>query len=430
MSLKILVINPYVTDFKLYDEWMHPAGLYFLMDILEKNGHIVSYFNCLHSYSASPRKYGTGSFNFSEISKPELYSNIKRKFKIYGKPVQEFRSFLQNIPQPDLICIGSMMTYWATGVVETIKIIRETNLSTLILVGGIAARLMPNFFNRPSDNCISGNLSDPEISSLLEIKELPEPSLLAGFKALDKPVNHGPVLLTLGCPMQCSYCASKILQPSFQYRSLELILKEIDFLVDRFGITDFAFYDDALLCNPQRVFIPFLEKIIERKYDIRFHTPNGMHLRFINEPLLDLMIKAGFTTFRFGYESSDLRYLQDISAKVNRDELEDKIKLLKRYCTDKQDVGVYIMGGLREQTPQQMLNEMDFVGAQGIKVKPVFISPVPGTSLYQYYLDLFPALATDPLWHNDSFFITCLPYWSTSDVENVRRRAKEINCSV
>ena len=29
-----LVVNPFITDFKLYDEWMHPLGLYFLIDLL------------------------------------------------------------------------------------------------------------------------------------------------------------------------------------------------------------------------------------------------------------------------------------------------------------------------------------------------------------------------------------------------------------
>ncbi len=427
--MKILVINPFVTDFKLYDEWMHPAGLYFLMDILRKNGHDVSYFNCLQSYSSSPRKYGTGSFNFSEIAKPALYRNIKRKYKHYGKPLEEFRDFLKRTPGLDLICIGSMMTYWAHGVLETIKIVREINPAVPVIVGGIASQLMPQYFSSHFDNCFTGKLSDPKTLSLLEIKELHQPSFLTGFKALEKPVNHGPVLLSLGCPMRCSYCASKILQPSFQYRPLELILKEIDFLIDSFGVCDFALYDDALLYIPQRVFIPFLREIIERKYKIRFHTPNGMHLRFITEELLSLMIEAGFTTFRFGYESGDKKYLQDTSAKVSSNELEKKIGVIKKYCSDK-DTGVYMMGGLRNQTPQQLLSEMDYVGSMGMKVKPVFISPVPGTSLYQYYQKQFPLIESDPLWHNDSYFITCLPSWSADAVDSVREKAKEINCSL
>ncbi len=425
--MKILVINPYVTDFKLYDEWMHPAGLYFLMDILRKNGHDVSYFNCLQSYSSSAKKFGTGSFNFSEITKPALYRNIKRKYKLYGKPIGEFRDFLEKTPEVDLICIGSMMTYWALGVLETIRIIREKKQAVPIVIGGIASRLIPQFFKRHTDdNCITGDLSDPKTLSLLRINEIPEPSFLTAFKVLRKPVNHGPVLLSFGCPMRCSYCASKILQPSFQYRPVKLVIKEIEFLITSFGVYDFAFYDDALLYNPQKVFIPFLRKVIERKYKIRFHTPNGLHLRFITEPLLNLMIEAGFTTFRFGYESGDKKYLQDTSAKVSCNELENKIGLIKKYCTDK-DTGVYMMGGLRDQTPQQMLNEMDYVGSMGIKVKPVFISPVPGTSLYQYYLRQFPLLECDPLWHNDSYFINCLPDWSAEAVETVRQKAKVIN---
>ncbi|HEX3020292.1 MAG TPA: B12-binding domain-containing radical SAM protein [Chitinispirillaceae bacterium] len=430
MSLKILVINPYITDFKLYDEWMHPAGLYFLMDILHKNGHKISYFNCLQHSLLPSEKYGTGRFNFEEIQKPALYCDIKRKYKRYGRPQNELREFLQSIPSQDIICVGSMMTYWALGVTETIQIVREVYPAVPIIIGGIAARLMPHYFSCISDNCITGELADPEIRALLQISKIPVPSFLTGFRALAKPATHGPVMISLGCPMNCSYCASKILQPTFRYRPLELILNEIDFMIEQLGVTDFAFYDDALLYNAEAVFIPFLKKIIERTYPIRFHTPNGLHLRFIQESLLKLMIKAGFVTIRFGYESGDQRYLHDISAKIRNDELTGKIKLIKQYCSEYQDIGIYIMGGLKDQTPQQMLAEMDFIGSLGIRTKPVFISPVPGTSLYMHYLKEFPMLQTDPFWHNDSFFITRLPAWSIEEVETVRKRAKQINSSL
>lgn len=427
MPINILLINPYVTDFKLYDEWMHPAGLYFLKDILESNGHNVSYFNCLGHNATRSRKYGTGDFNSTEISKPDLYSSIKRKYKLYGRPVAELKEFLENTPEFNLVCVGSMMTYWARGVIETIHIIRESRPEIPVIIGGIAAQLMPYYFKNHIENCITGNLQSAEISSLLQIKNLPDPSFIRGFRSLSAPVPHAPVVLSLGCPMRCTYCASSILQPSFRYRSLDIVVKEIEHMIKNFGVRDFAFYDDALLYKPEIVLIPFLKIIIERKYSVRFHTPNGLHLRFLNESILELMLKAGFTTLRFGYESGDFKYKQDTSGKIDQTELLKKIKLVKDNCSKQQDTGIYVMGGLRDQKPEQMIEEMDFLGSLGIKVKPVFVSPVPGTTLYQYYLKQFPLLSQDPLWHNDSFFITRLPGWNSEAVEAVRVKAKMIN---
>lgn len=427
MSLNILVINPYVCDFKLYDEWMHPAGLYFLIDALIENGHNVSYFNCLQRNNNSRSKYGTGHFDYIEIEKPQLYSELKRKYKLYGRPVSDLIRFLDENPEPDFICIGSMMTYWAGGVLETIRIIRTILKETSIIIGGIAAQLIPDFFKKNVPNCRIGSLKDHEIRNLLEIHELTPPSFLHSLKLLKETINHGPLILSVGCPMKCSYCASSILQPHFQIRNPDTVLKEIEYMIDHFGVRDFAFYDDALLYKPEEMLIPMLKQVLQRNYNIRFHTPNGLHLRFIDEGLLEDMINCGFTTFRFGYETSDKRYLKDISGKIVRDELVNKLQTINKICSKNQDTGIYVMGGLKEQTPEQMLEEMDFVGSLRVKVKPVFISPVPGTALYQHYLSSFPLIQLDPLWHNDSFFITQLPGWNSEAVERVRKKAKSIN---
>ncbi|MBN1129086.1 MAG: hypothetical protein JXA71_08870 [Chitinispirillaceae bacterium] len=108
-----LVINPCVTDFKLYDEWMHPLGLYFLIDLLRRNGFDVRFFNFLEcTGNDKSRRFNTGDFPWVEIEKPPVYRSIPRRYKRYGRPLSDLRRFLASTPRPDLVCIGSMMTYW------------------------------------------------------------------------------------------------------------------------------------------------------------------------------------------------------------------------------------------------------------------------------------------------------------------------------
>lgn len=430
---KIAVINPYVTDFKLYDEWMHPLGLYFLLTLLKKNGHDVSFFNCLQqSTNSSQKKFNTGRFDYVEIEKPALYEEINRKYKLYGRPENELKEFLLSIPHPDLICVGSMMTYWAPGVMKTIKIIRELFTDIPIIIGGIAAQLIPDYFRAQINNCIIAGPLFTMSSNYLPISLTralsPEDSLIDALSMEKK--SHGALLISLGCPLLCSYCASKKLQPHYISRPLPVITKEVEYMITQLGIEDFAFYDDALLFKPELTLIPFLEYVKRENFNVRFHTPNGLHLRFVNEELVLLLRQAGFKTLRFGYESSALKHHKDTCSKVFRDEAAKKINIIKKCGFLPSEIGIYIMAGLKEQTPAEVLEEMDFIGSLGVNVKPVFLSPVPGTLLFHDYVQQFPQLLSDPLWHNDSFFITRLSGWDSDHVEEIRLRARRLNSNL
>jgi radical SAM superfamily enzyme YgiQ (UPF0313 family) len=192
-------------------------------------------------------------------------------------------------------------------------------------------------------------------------------------------------------------------------------------------VTDFAFCDDALLYKPQVALIPVLDFVKKRGFNLRFHTPNGLHLRFVEENLMMQLREAGFKTLRFGYESSALKHKDDTCGKGIRKEVAEKIALILKCGFKSSEIGVYIMAGLKDQTPTEVLEEMDFIGSLGINVKPVFLSPVPGTPIYKSYIKQFPQLGYDPLWHNDSFFITQLPGWNTDLVEEIRLKARSLN---
>jgi radical SAM superfamily enzyme YgiQ (UPF0313 family) len=136
---------------------------------------------------------------------------------------------------------------------------------------------------------------------------------------------------------------------------------------------------------------------------------------------------AGFTTLRFGYENGSAVYGKETSRKADRRELSAKIALLKKAGFTKNDIGVYVMAGLPGQSPAQVHEELDFTASCGVLAKPVFLSPVPGTVLFEHYAANFPQVKADPLWHNDVFFITQLPGWNWEEMERIRLRVRELN---
>lgn len=434
MKQTVVVINPWAIDFKLYDEWMHPLGLYFLISRLKHAGVTVRFFNCLDRLPGTRNKrFSTGDYPSVEVDRPQLYDGIPRTYKRYGRPRADLIRFLKNGPAPSAVLLGSAMTYWLPGLKYTVEVVRRILPGVPVVVGGTSAMLMPKLLRREATgvSIVPGSVFDSTaLNGFLEIGEATtagwRPSLLDAYRETGR-LRHGPVLATLGCPMACSYCASEALQPSFRIRDPRLVAEEVSYLAHEMGVRDFAFYDDALLYRADEGLGPLLDALRERRIRARFHLPNGLHLRWLTRSLLQRMKEAGFETLRFGYESGHHLQGDAVSHKATRRLTEQKIDLVRRAGFASTQVGVYVMGGLRGQTPGQMMEDIEFIAGLGVMVKPVFVSPVPRTALFETYAREFPALTKDPLWHNDTFFVTRLPGWGWDAAQQIHSAAQRLS---
>jgi radical SAM superfamily enzyme YgiQ (UPF0313 family) len=254
-------------------------------------------------------------------------------------------------------------------------------------------------------------------------------SILPGLRLLDHPW-HAPALTSLGCPLSCTFCASRALQSLWRPRPPDIVADEIDFCVSQRAVRHVALYDDALLYKPDEHLLPLLKILKDRGISVNFHTPNGMHVRWVTPQVLDIMISSGFSTLRLGYESGLKKHLPHTVWKTTFDELAQKVSLMHGAGFRADDIGVYIMAGLPLQTPQDVISEIDAVAQLGVNAKPVFLSPVPRTVLFEHYAKQYPGMTNDPLWHNDSFFITRLNGWDAGAAQEIMDRAKKHNAAV
>jgi hypothetical protein len=426
---RALLVNPLVTDFKLYDEWMHPLGLYLLGSLLRHNDWEVRLLDCLAAGRVpTPKKYSTGDFLSRVLPKPDVYAAVPRHFKCYGCDEQLLRDRLRTAKPLDAVFVGSGMTYWLEGLARTCAVIREELPDTPVVVGGVAANLTPEATKRtcPGAEVFDGSLMSNERTLPCGLaRDAWTPDLRPTYELLDRPM-HGPVLLSLGCSMRCSYCASARLQPRCVRRDPELVFEETALLHWRYDVHDFAFYDDALLAEAETSLVPFLEHVIRRGLAVRFHTPNGLHLRYATPELLALMRRAGFRTLRFGYESTSPALEGHTGRKASREHAELAVTAARGAGYTSRDIGVYVMGGLPGQTPEQMCTDMRFVGSLGAMAKPVFLSPIPGTVVFESLVKAHPGLATDPRLHNDTFFTCSLPAWGWSAMKAMQGEAQRI----
>jgi len=439
----ILLVNPWIHDFSAYDLWMKPLGLLYLGGILRSRGFRIDLLDCLE-FTLFPedltrrlkppkrKEDGRGHVFKEVIPKPAPLRSIVRRYRRYGIPPEVARRYLHKLPRPDLALVTSSMTYWYPGVLETIRLLRENLPGVPIVLGGIYATLCPGHAQRHSgaDRVLPGPWDGDKMRILGEILGTPGEPGEEGFRSWPYPAfdlyPHLPyacVLTRCGCPFSCAYCASHRLARGFESRASEEIVVELAHWVEKFGVKDFAFYDDALLIHAADHIVPILRGVIDRKLPCRFHAPNALHAKFIDREVAESFYRAGVRTIRIGFETADEALQEETGGKVTNLDFRRAVGNLKKAGYAGREIGVYLMAGLPGQRADGVEDSIAFVRDAGARPILVEYSPIPGTALFDKArrssaLDV----EAEPLFQNNSL-LPC--QWEGFTWEDFRR-LKEI----
>jgi radical SAM superfamily enzyme YgiQ (UPF0313 family) len=416
----ILLVNPWIHDFAAYDFWAKPLGLLTLAALLRSHGLPVSYIDCLDRFH--PRapgvdpsaRYGRGPYLKTRITTPPGLRDVPRTFSRYGIKPRWFEEDLQALHSPDLILITSLMTYWYTGVQETIAILHALFPDTPIILGGIYASLCDKHASKNSgaDGIFSGPAEDALFDLIAKYTHFkitprfnPQKLDTYPYPALDlqNRVNYAPLLTSRGCPFKCTYCASHFLNPIRMWRSPVSVLEEIKFWHKSYQVKDFVLYDDAFLVGAEQHAIPLLEKIIQTDIHLRLHTPNALHVRGINASTARLLFRAGFKTIRLGLETAEFNQRETIDRKVTQDDFRRAARYLKEAGFEKHQVGAYLLMGLPGQELAAV--ERSIRAVQETQITPIlaYYSPIPHTAMWQKAVAASRYdLEADPIFTNNS----------------------------
>ncbi len=439
----ILLVNPWIHDFAAYDFWLKPLGLLYIGAILRAAGCEVRLLDCLNLSSVSPqftagwklprqRDFGRGHFYKENIPKPEVLRHIPRQYRRYGIPPRALIEMMATFPRPDLVLMTSSMTYWYPGLAETVQLLRQSIPGVPIFLGGIYATLRPDHAARVSgaDQVLPGPWDGEKLRFISEFLGTPPFSFHEKFSSWPYPVfdlyprlGYVCLLTRRGCPFSCTYCASSKLSGEMESRSPAQVIEEIIFWQDQRRVQDFAFYDDALLIQPAGHFIPFLRQVIARNLGCRFHTPNALHIRAIDEEVADLLYRGGFRTIRLGLETTHEATQMETGGKVDNREFQRAVKNLKRAGYAGEEIGVYLMAGLPGQRVEEVEESIAMVREIGAKPILVEYSPIPGTPMFAQArkMSLFD-LENEPLFHNNSLFPCRWEGFSWEDLKRLKEK--------
>ncbi len=430
---RLLLINPWIYDVAAYDFFARPLGLLYLAGWLETRGFEVRLIDCLAAPQARTGPFGTGRYPKKVLPSPPALAGFPRRYGRYGISEAAFKAELAAIPRPAAILVTSLMTYWYPGVAAAIRLARERFPATPVLLGGVYATLCPDHASVHSgaDLVITGPGEEAVLQHLASVVGLslppptsPDPDALP-YAALHlaRGLSFIPLITSRGCPFACDYCASRLLAPRHQRRSPLAVVEELLYWRQRLNLTEVAFYDDALLVEAEKHLLVILEELARRRADFRFHTPNGLHARFITREVASWLKPAGFATLRLGVETAGPD-TERLDQKLAEGELEAALRYLQEAGFSQKQLGVYLLIGLPYQGDAEVAASIRRVRDLGAAPVLALYSPIPGTALWPRALAASPYdLEGEPLYHNNSLF-PCWPAFSWERYTSLKRLAQ------
>ena len=419
----LLLINPWVYDFAAYDLWAKPLGLLYLAALLKKNGWTINYIDCLDVHHPVLKALGLkepkrrpdhrGHLYREEVAKPSPLQGIPRRFYRFGLPPEAFSEALHAFSAPQAVLVTSGMTYWYQGVHDVITIVKQACPGAPVILGGIYATLCAGHAeaNSGADFICQGQ-GESQILWLLEKLTgvsptfSPDPSDLNSLPSpafdLYPHLDYWCCLASRGCPLQCTYCASSLLNSRFIKRDPARVVEEIGQSVVEYGVKDIAFYDDALLID-RHFASALLQGIREKDIKARFHVPNGFHARGVTAEVAYLMHEVGFVTLRLSLETTSQERQRATGGKVRTQEFQSALQNLQQAGYAPQEIGTYVLAGLPGQRRAEVEETIRFVQECGARPYLAEYSPIPCTPLWQEAVRNSPFdLQGEPLFHNNT----------------------------
>jgi anaerobic magnesium-protoporphyrin IX monomethyl ester cyclase len=191
-----------------------------------------------------------------------------------------------------------------------------------------------------------------------------------------------PVMTSRGCPCRCTFCSSTNLWGrNYRTRSASNVLRELDWLVDKFGIEEIKMQDDNLTVNKKRAREIF-QGMIERPYRLHWNTPNGIAVWTLDKEMLAMMKDSGCFEMTMAIESGNQKVLDELVRKPLKLDQAREINRAAR------ELGIsrfgYFIIGFPGESREQIMDTIKFARELRLDMSVIFIyNPLPGSELFE-----------------------------------------------
>ncbi len=281
---------------------------------------------------------------------------------------------LEDCPEIDICVVGE-------GEETSVELLRAVEQKkSFSEVSGIVYR---------SENGINKNPNRARINKLDDIKwpaweMFPLENYLSnGLGYGIKPGRSMPILISRGCPYQCTFCSSpQMWTTKWQARDVECVLNEMQHYIDKYKATNFDLYDLTAIVRKDWI-VNFSQKIIKKNWNIAWQMPAGTRSEALDDETLKLLHLSGQHHIVYAPESGSEETLTKIKKKIKIGRMK---KSIKSALKEGMYVKISLMLGFPDETHKAMMQTLNFTKDLAIMgVNDIYIasfSPYPGSELF------------------------------------------------
>lgn len=341
--MKVLLIQPPVQDFYDTDVRLQPIGLAYLKAAVRKHLPEINIgikdFHAGHGRRTAPiPKELAYLSDYYAVPDRSPFSTFHRYYH-FGKSFAEIERDIA-ATDPDVVGISSLFTPYYREALEVAACAKRSRNRVVVIGGSHASAAPESLLASPNvDYVVRGEGEKPFVELLRALEnrtgienvpnlaykysgeyafnpmgenypmdDLPLPDLSdfepSTYTLAGKPLTF--MITSRSCPHKCSFCSvHTTFGTNYRRRSLESVLQEIE-LRYRQGYRVIDFEDDNLTYY-REIFKELCRRLIERfsGREMEFVAMNGISYLSLDDELLELMHRAGFSHLNLALVSSD-----------------------------------------------------------------------------------------------------------------------------
>jgi GT2 family glycosyltransferase len=364
---RYLLINPPIVETKYFafGARVTPTGILRIANFLISNGDKINF------YDFEPYSY--------KNPRQRIDLNIEDDMYIYGKPMNDFVTYIKNLKDIDEIFITATITYHYPHeqLKQLVEKIREFFGDIKITFGGLYPSLCPDEIKKLGVEAHVGSYKTADgLRPLIELTSETEDAVMRVVK---------------GCPRTCSYCVV----PNLEGRLLTHYQKEN--IIKHFqefysiGFSNYRFWDSNLLFGRENLYV-LLDYLSDYGYSesITLDFSYGLEFALIDQVFIDQIGKFRLKNNLFvPLESSEYEIYKD---KFHRPSTH--LGFVTKAVKQLQDanfahMNFFIMLSLPYQTLDQVLKTLIFGWRLKLYPSMMLFTPIPGTEDYLQYIDFY-----------------------------------------
>ncbi|MFH1061649.1 MAG: radical SAM protein [Candidatus Omnitrophota bacterium] len=232
-----------------------------------------------------------------------------------------------------------------------------------------------------------------------------------------------------GCPGACNFCVARHVyynRANWRGRNVDDLVKEIAYLKEKYPQMQGVFFDEEVH-NGNREFILQLSKAIINAGLNTLHYEAMCDVRFLDEPVLLAMKKAGYYKIRIGIETASAKVMRAINKPMNLTHIQDTLLSAKKIGL--RTYGTFTFGALGSdyaedtKTIQFMedLIKQDLLDGLQLSI----CTPQPGTPFYNTALEnnLLREKAVFCDYDGGNFAMISYPSYNHGQIEKIKQQA-------